>query len=73
MSAGNARRGWGRASTLAKGRLRAEGRAGPAHLLGDLQVLLGKGQGLGRAPHGYVGVPQAPARPALAHSAREGN
>lgn len=47
----------------------AKGRAGVAHLLGDLQVLLGKSQGLHRAPHGHVGVPQAPACPALAHSA----
>lgn len=47
----------------------AKGRAGVAHLLGDLQVLLGKSQGLRRAPHGHVGVPQAPACPALAHSA----
>lgn len=51
----------------------AEGRAGPAHLLGDLQVLPGEGQGLCRAAHGHVGIPQTPARPALTHSAGTGN
>lgn len=40
-----------------------------AHLLGDLQVFLGEGQGLLWAPHGHVCVPQTPACSALTHSA----